>query len=121
MTRRLLKWITGNAEALDLGVAEPFAGRAFELSLFRSLLRGEPRGSERILNVYGAGGIGKSALLAQFRAFAEAEGCRMFALDMRDAASDPALFCREAAAGLDRKSTRLNSSHIQKSRMPSSA
>ena len=28
---------------------------------------------------------------------------------------------RIAAAGLDRKSTRLNSSHIQKSRMPSSA
>ena len=28
---------------------------------------------------------------------------------------------REAERGLDRKSTRLNSSHIQKSRMPSSA
>ena len=28
---------------------------------------------------------------------------------------------REAARGRDRKSTRLNSSHIQKSRMPSSA
>ena len=29
--------------------------------------------------------------------------------------------CREALPRLDRKSTRLNSSHIQKSRMPSSA
>ena len=31
------------------------------------------------------------------------------------------VWCAVALAGLDRKSTRLNSSHVRKSRMPSSA
>ena len=39
----------------------------------------------------------------------------------RDAIGERSLFYAESGGELDRKSTRLNSSHIQKSRMPSSA
>ena len=53
---------------------------------------------------------------------AKVEGCRSTHYgDVQYAQHMQALYPRRAHAPVDRKSTRLNSSHIQKSRMPSSA
>ena len=57
----------------------------------------------------GAGKLAPENTLAAFRLGAS-HGYRMFECDVK-----------LSADGVDRKSTRLNSSHIQKSRMPSSA
>lgn len=79
---------------------EDFAGRRFELSLFREKLKPESPSGERIVNVYGPGGIGKTSLLAQFRRIAEEAGAAYATVDMRDMAANPDLLCREAARQL---------------------
>lgn len=87
-------------ELLDRLDERDFAGRAFELSLFREKLRRESPGSERIVNLYGPGGIGKTALLARFRGIAAEAGASYAVADLRDAAGSPALLCRELARQL---------------------
>ncbi|MBO9596626.1 MAG: ATP-binding protein, partial [Cohnella sp.] len=79
---------------------EGFAGRRFELSLFREKLKPDSPSGERIINVYGPGGIGKTSLLAQFRHIAEESGAAYASVDMRDMAANPGLLCREAARQL---------------------
>ena len=61
------------------------------------------------------GGVGGST------AFDEYTDCRLIDGLLRHVEADAVLSVPPAAPLLDRKSTRLNSSHIQKSRMPSSA
>ncbi len=84
---------------------EDFAGRSFELSLFREKLKPESPSAERIVNVYGPGGIGKTSLLAQFRRIAENAGAAYASVDMREAAANPELLCREAAHQLGFETT----------------
>ena len=62
-------------------------------------------------------GSGNSTNVVRAMEYANSIGCRTLALTGRDGGTLGAL----AQLHIDRKSTRLNSSHIQKSRMPSSA
>ena len=66
----------------------------------------------------GAGKLAPENTLAAFRLGAQ-YGFRMFECDVKLSADGVPFLMHDAT--LDRKSTRLNSSHIQKSRMPSSA
>ena len=61
---------------------------------------GEPAKATQVIAIYGKGGIGKSFTLANLSYMMAQQGKRVL---------------------LDRKSTRLNSSHSGESRMPSSA
>ena len=65
--------VNTDARPVTTGVAECFAGRERELTLFTTLLEGLPRDGVRVLAVSGAPGMGKTALLGQFaRAAADA-------------------------------------------------
>lgn len=65
-----------------------FVGRKMELEQFRHFL-GNPESKERILNVSGTGGIGKSSLLDQFRRICDLEEIPFFLLDSLDFSKTP--------------------------------
>ncbi|WP_419993869.1 ATP-binding protein [Streptomyces boninensis] len=73
--------------AIDAARSRGFVGREHELAAFTSALSGEtPR---RVLYVHGPGGIGKTALLQQFRRQARARGRIPVAVDGRDVDCTP--------------------------------
>ncbi|MGJ7921707.1 LuxR C-terminal-related transcriptional regulator [Neobacillus sp. LXY-4] len=65
-----------------------FVGRKTELSNFRNFLC-NIENKERILNISGTGGIGKSFLLDQFRRICNSEGIPFFLLDCLDFTKTP--------------------------------
>lgn len=78
-----------------------FTGREFELALFRAMLKQTGSGNERIMNVYGTGGIGKSALVSRFLQAAEQAGARCIRIQLRELVGDAALFQQELADSLE--------------------
>ena len=64
-----------------------FVGRTTELAAFEALL--EPTGRCRVLFLHGAGGIGKSTLLQQFRLLAEHAGRSVRVVDGHDVDCSP--------------------------------
>lgn len=71
-----------------------FIGRRFELSMLESFAERPGERPERIVNVYGPGGIGKSHLLDRFRRQSLAAGRRCLAIDLRAAGRSPEALCR---------------------------
>ena len=70
------------ATIVDAARTRAFVGRAAELKCFDAALAG--RAPYRVLFVHGAGGLGKSALVHQFRVRAEAAGRRVVRVDGED-------------------------------------
>ncbi len=68
--------------ALDAAQRQGFVGRSQELAWFRAALAGKQ--SERVLFVYGPGGIGKTTLLDELRRCADDLGRRAVCIDGRD-------------------------------------
>ena len=97
VTDRVTQGDTRSLDRLHSGV---FVGRERELQEIRAALRDVSGGSGRLLLIAGEPGSGKTRVTEQLSIYAR---------------------LRNAPVLVDRKSTRLNSSHIQKSRMPSSA
>lgn len=78
-----------------------FVGRNMELSIFRKLVC-NIENKERILNVSGTGGIGKSSLLDQFRRICDLEGIPFFLLDCMDFTKTPQGFALRLLAMLNK-------------------
>ncbi len=70
------------ATIVDAARARAFVGREAELGTFEAALAGEA--PCRVLFVHGAGGLGKTALLQQFRIRARAAGSTVVAVDGED-------------------------------------
>lgn len=85
-----------------------FTGREFELALFRAMLKQTGAGAERIINVYGTGGIGKSALVSRFLKAAEETGVRSIQIQLRELVGDAELFRRELAHALKLDATEVD-------------
>lgn len=79
------------AERLAIGHRQRFCGREAELALFRSALAGEGAAFS-VLYVHGLGGVGKSALLREYAAFARERGTTPVCLDGRMIDPSPAGF-----------------------------
>lgn len=67
---------------VDAARTKAFVGRTVELECFDAALAG--RASHRVILVYGSGGVGKTALLQQFRVRAEGTGRTVVAVDGED-------------------------------------
>jgi hypothetical protein len=81
------------ADRLAAAGRQRFVGRQAELALFRSaLLASEPPFS--VLHLYGPGGIGKTALLAEYARLATEVGVPALRLDGRDLDPTPSGFLR---------------------------
>jgi hypothetical protein len=74
--------MTNLAAVIDDARRQAFVGRSAELARFDEILRGES--PARVLFVHGPGGIGKTALLDQFRMRARAAGRMPVSIDGRD-------------------------------------
>ena len=74
--------MTNLATAIDEARRQAFVGRDGELARFDEILRCE--GPARVLFVYGPGGIGKTALLDQFRIRGRAAGRTPVSIDARE-------------------------------------
>jgi hypothetical protein len=74
-------------DLLDTARRERFVGRRPELASFDDALAG--RSPRRVLFVHGQGGIGKTTLLQQFRARAQAAGRSVMQVDGRDVDPTP--------------------------------
>ena len=72
-----------------------FVGRSFETAFFERCLTRLNETVERILNVYGTAGIGKTLLLSRYAAIAERHGALQITVDARYTAPKPESFCRE--------------------------
>ncbi|MCZ8522794.1 MULTISPECIES: LuxR C-terminal-related transcriptional regulator [Paenibacillus] len=70
-----------------------FVGRSFELRIFEQYLDALPQRAERILHVYGTGGMGKSYLLSRFRRVAEQRGVPFLLADLRGGPLTPERLC----------------------------
>ncbi|GAA3411436.1 LuxR family transcriptional regulator [Paenibacillus hodogayensis] len=66
-----------------------FTGRSFELRFFEELLDRLAERMERILNVHGTVGMGKTALLQRFASLAAERGAACVYVDVRQAAGSP--------------------------------
>jgi DNA-binding CsgD family transcriptional regulator len=77
-----------------------FVGRKTELSIFRHFICDKDN-KERILNISGTGGIGKSSLLDQFRRICVQEGIPFFLLDCLDFTKTPKGFALRLLALLN--------------------
>ena len=75
------------ATLVDAARARAFVGRAAKLDGFDAALAGQSQC--RVLFVHGAGGLGKTALLHQFRTRAQAAGVDVFAIDGEDVDGSP--------------------------------
>ncbi|MEV4623497.1 ATP-binding protein [Asanoa sp. NPDC049573] len=78
---------TSLGELLDSARRERFVGRRDEVASFDDALAG--RTTRRVLFVHGQGGIGKSTLLAEFRARARAAGRAVVHVDGREVDPSP--------------------------------
>ena len=78
-----------------------FVGREEECALFRTAL-GAPTWPWHLLHVYGPGGVGKTALLSEFRYLAQEAGLDVLALDTRDMGRTPDTFAQATASARDR-------------------
>lgn len=76
-----------------------FVGREEELAIFKSLISSD-QPKERILNISGTGGIGKSSLLDQFRRICEEQGKSFFLLDSLEFNKSPKGFAIRIISGL---------------------
>ena len=94
----------------------------------------EPSKETQIIAIYGKGGIGKSFTLANLSYMMAQQGKKVLLIGCDPKSDTTSLLfggkacptiietsSRKKLAGEDRKSTRLNSSHTDISRMPSSA
>lgn len=82
-------------EAIRAIEAELFVGRRDELARFRDWLAARSSTAQpEILNVHGAGGLGKSALMRSFARVAEGEGRPVILLDGEVVEPTPEAFCR---------------------------
>ncbi|MDQ1911342.1 LuxR C-terminal-related transcriptional regulator [Paenibacillus sp. GD4] len=63
---------------------QSFTGRVFELQLFEQFLLHVESRAEKIINVYGIGGIGKTSLLNRYRSIAEARGALYLHADLSE-------------------------------------
>src|SRR4051794_20976381 len=81
-------WSMRLGDVLDAASRRTFVGRGRELADFGDALRG--RSPRRVFVVHGVGGIGKSTLLAQFRARALAAGRATALIDGREVDPSPA-------------------------------
>lgn len=77
-----------------------FVGREAEKEIFQSFLLQSER-TERILYLYGPGGIGKSTLIDQFGMIAEQHETVFMVLDSRDFSHSPEGFCEKLYQLLD--------------------
>ncbi|RKN84000.1 LuxR family transcriptional regulator [Paenibacillus ginsengarvi] len=68
---------------------DEFVGRSFELRFFTDYLTRLPERNERILSVYGTGGMGKTVLLERFRAIAAGRGALYVQVDLRQVRRGP--------------------------------
>ena len=75
------------ATIVDAARTKAFVGREAELGTFEAALAG--RAPQRVLLVHGAGGLGKTALLQQFRSRARAAGITVVAVDGEDVDGTP--------------------------------
>ncbi|MFC5401687.1 LuxR C-terminal-related transcriptional regulator [Cohnella soli] len=71
-----------------------FVGREFELDLFMEYVGQLADRSERILNVFGIAGIGKSELLSRFESLAILSGADSATVDVREALGEPGTLLR---------------------------
>ncbi|WP_166241557.1 helix-turn-helix transcriptional regulator [Paenibacillus turpanensis] len=78
-----------------------FVGRAFELQLFEQYLLNLQSKRERIINIHGTGGMGKSQLLGQFRKAVQRHGFIHAAVNLRDYGNNPLSFCRQLTAQIE--------------------
>lgn len=69
---------------IDRGEDRFFVGRDFETRLFEQYFLHLSERTERILNIFGTGGMGKSYLLDRFRSRAMAAGSLFLLVDVRD-------------------------------------
>lgn len=74
--------MTNLATAIDEARRQAFVGRGTELARFDEILQGQ--GPARVLFVHGPGGIGKTALLDQFRIRGQVAGRTPVSIDGRD-------------------------------------
>ncbi len=70
-----------------------FVGREFEQHVFTTMLQGLEERSERILNLHGTAGIGKTFLLNRFGKLAERVGTRAAYVDAKEAFGSEEVFC----------------------------
>lgn len=86
---------SGNSfgQMIENGNDDCFVGRLFELHLFEEYVRRLREKNERILNVYGTGGMGKSCLLRQFGKRTLDAGGLFIRIDLQDYFNDPSLVC----------------------------
>lgn len=86
---------SGNSfgQMIENGNDDGFVGRLFELHLFDEYVRRLREKNERILNVYGTGGMGKSCLLRQFGKRTLDAGGLFIRIDLQDYFNDPSLVC----------------------------
>lgn len=80
------------ADEIDRWESHYLVGRDAEIAWFRQRLHG-PLPEQRILNVYGTGGVGKSFLLEEFRRISEQAGVRFLFADGSVSGRTPADFC----------------------------
>lgn len=76
------------SDLLEASAAHLLVGRDAEMARFRSWLEASPP-AKPILNVTGAGGVGKTTLLHAFRRFQIQAGRKVLGADGRDAAPSP--------------------------------
>jgi len=88
-------------EAVEDWEERSFVGRSFELHYALRMLERSSDRPERIMNVHGTAGMGKSSLLRQLGRRAAREGIRYVRLDMRAIAGRPAAFCEAVLERLE--------------------
>ncbi|QMV41623.1 LuxR C-terminal-related transcriptional regulator [Cohnella cholangitidis] len=71
-----------------------FIGREFELRLFERFMDRTSERPERIINVYGTAGIGKTYLLDRYGQISRSFGAVTVAIDVREALGSSDAFCR---------------------------
>ncbi|WP_217597082.1 LuxR family transcriptional regulator [Cohnella sp. GbtcB17] len=89
-----------------------FVGRAFELGYFADWLAGAGERAERLLNVYGPAGMGKSYLLRQYAGIARQAGCAAAEVQIRDALEGRDAFVRRLLAALGDEAAPLASGDV---------
>lgn len=77
-----------------------FVGRAFETEYFKRFLEDLEDKTERILNVHGTAGMGKTYLLDRFANIARELGALPVSFRIGEAINDPHVFCRILLQGL---------------------
>ncbi|MDF2715999.1 MAG: LuxR family transcriptional regulator [Paenibacillus sp.] len=70
-------------ERIERLSGDAFVGRTFEQRFFEEYVTRLPERTERILNVHGTGGMGKTVLLERFRAIAAGRGALYVHVDLR--------------------------------------